>query len=67
MANINVTYDPATRRMESGEPVLANVAAITTADGSDAGTTQTLANANKAKINALLAALKTAGIMVADA
>lgn len=48
-------------------PEVANIAAIATADGSDAGTTQTLANANKAKINAILAALKAAGIMAADA
>lgn len=39
------------------------IAAIATADGSDAGTTQTLANATKAKVNAILAALKLAGII----
>lgn len=44
-----------------------NIAAITTADGSDAGTTQTLANATKAKVNAILVALKEHGLMVADA
>jgi len=32
--------------------------AVSTADGSDAATTQALANANKAKINAIIAALK---------
>lgn len=48
-------------------PEVANIAAIATADGSDAGTTQTLANANKAKINAILVALKAAGIMAPDA
>lgn len=32
--------------------------AITTPDGTDAATTQTLANANKAKINQIIAALK---------
>lgn len=45
----------------------ANVTAISTADGSDAGTTQTLANATKAKVNSILVALKAAGIMVDDA
>ena len=44
----------------------ANVADIATADGSDAGTTQTLANDTKAKVNEILAALKAAGLMVAD-
>lgn len=44
----------------------ANVAAETTADGSDADTTQALANALKVKVNAILTALKTAGIMIDD-
>lgn len=39
------------------------IADISTADGSDAATTQALANANKAKTNALLAALRVAGII----
>lgn len=39
------------------------VANIATADATDAATTQTLANVNKAKINALLTALRTAGII----
>lgn len=39
------------------------VAAISTADGSDAATTQALANATKAKVNAILVALKAAGLM----
>lgn len=34
------------------------ITAIATADGSDAATTQALANATKAKFNALLAALQ---------
>lgn len=50
---------------ESGLSAAANVAVISTADGSDAGTTQTLANATKAKVNAILAALVTAGLMEA--
>lgn len=37
---------------------IAALAAITTPDGSDAATTQTLANANKAAINLIIAALK---------
>lgn len=44
----------------------ANIAAIATADGSDAGTTQALANATKAKVNDILVKLKAAGIMIAD-
>lgn len=41
----------------------AAIADIATADGSDAATTQALANATKAKINTLLAELRTAGII----
>lgn len=41
----------------------ANVAAEATADGSDAATTQALANALKTKVNAILTALKDAGLM----
>lgn len=33
--------------------------AVTTPDGSDAGTTQTLANALKVKVNAIIAALQS--------
>lgn len=44
----------------------ANVAQETTADGSDAATTQALANALKVTVNNTLTALKDAGIMVAD-
>lgn len=40
-----------------------NVAAITTADGSDAATTQALANATKTKVNDLIAKLVAAGII----
>jgi hypothetical protein len=39
----------------------AAVTALATADGSDAGTTQALANATKAKLNAVIAALQTSG------
>jgi hypothetical protein len=41
----------------------AAVADIATADGSDAATTQALANATKAKVNALLAAMRTAKLL----
>lgn len=40
-----------------------NIAAIATADGSDPATTQALANATKAKVNAVIAALVAAGIL----
>lgn len=49
----------------AGANVAANVTVISTADGSDAGTTQTLANATKAKVNSLITALVNAGIMTA--
>lgn len=42
----------------------AYVAAISTADGSDAATTQALANATKTKVNAILTALQAKGIML---
>ena len=53
---------------ESMVPVVkaANLAAIGTANGSDAATTQALANATKTAFNTLLTNLKNAGIMVAD-
>jgi len=44
-------------------PQAAVVAAISTADGSDAATTQALANATKTTVNAILTALKNAGLM----
>lgn len=40
----------------------ANIAVIATADGSDPATTQTLTNATKAKINAMITALKGVGV-----
>lgn len=40
---------------------LSNIAVVSTADGSDAATTQALANANKAKINEILNAVKALG------
>jgi predicted RecA/RadA family phage recombinase len=50
----------------SATPQAALVAAITTANGSDAGTTQALANATKTTVNAIITALQNAGIMVAS-
>lgn len=44
----------------------ANVAAEATVNGSDAETTQALANALKVTVNAILTALKTSGIMIGD-
>lgn len=48
-------------------PVAANVAQVTTANGSDAATTQALANALKTSVNSILTALKNAGLMTPDA
>jgi len=44
----------------------ATVAAEATADGSDAATTQALANALKVKVNAILVALKNADLMASS-
>lgn len=44
----------------------ANVAAESTANGSDAATTQALANALKTKVNAILTSLKNAGLMASS-
>lgn len=56
-AFVTLTDDPST-------PQAAFVAAIATVDGSDAGTTQTLANATKVSVNSILTALKAAGLML---
>lgn len=53
--------------INDGYPSAANVAAIATADGSDPATTQALANALKVSVNAILVALKDAGIVIKDA
>lgn len=42
----------------AGTAAVMDIAAVSTADGSDAATTQALANALKAKINEILAAHK---------
>jgi len=47
-------------------PIMANQAAVATADGSDPATTQALANALKTSFNALLVKLKASGLMIAD-
>lgn len=49
--------------IDSGSAVGVAVANIATADGSDAATTQALANATKAKVNELLASLRGAGVI----
>ena len=57
---------------EDGNPIVigntaaAHVAPIATADATDLATAEALANANKAKINALIAALIAAGLMAAS-
>lgn len=56
--NVNI-YENA----PEGFPVAATVAAVSAAAATDLGTTETLANANKAAINAILVSLKAAGIM----
>lgn len=60
-ANPSATTQVKLRGLAQG--VAASVAAIATADGSDAGTTQTLANATKVEVNAILTALKNAKLM----
>lgn len=47
-------------------PIMANQAAVATADGSDPATTQALANSLKTSLNALLVKLKASGLMIAD-
>lgn len=44
--------------LEKASAAAAAIAAVSTDDGSDAATTQALANALKAKLNALIAALQ---------
>lgn len=46
-----------------GNPQAAAVADLTTADATDLASAEALANANKAKINELLASLRAAGIL----
>jgi hypothetical protein len=48
---------------ETGKRTATTIANIATADGSDPATTQALANANKAKINALLTELRAQGVI----
>jgi len=48
---------------EAIKPQAAAVADIATVDATDLATAITLANANKAKINALLASLRAAGVI----
>lgn len=61
--NTSTTANSPTWTRTGGTFPAAAVADIATADGSDAATTQALANANKAKINDLLAKLRTAGVL----
>ena len=57
------TVELAPIAITSGVAQVAAVAAEATANGSDAATTQALANALKTKVNAILTALKTAKVM----
>jgi predicted RecA/RadA family phage recombinase len=50
----------------TGAVVAANIPAISVADATDLASAQALANACKATINSILAALKAAGTMAAD-
>jgi hypothetical protein len=47
----------------NSHPLVAHIAAIATADATDLASSEALANACKAKINALIAALIAAGLM----
>lgn len=61
-----VNPDAAQKLIDSLETPLsqaATIAAISTADASDLASAIALANATKAKVNALIAALKAAGLM----
>lgn len=46
-----------------GNPVATHVTNVTTADATDLASAEALANANKAKINEILAAMQAAGQM----
>lgn len=61
--NVSTTANSPTWTKASGLFPSAAVADVATADGSDAATTQALANALKAKLNDLLAKLRTAGVV----
>ncbi len=54
-----VTEDKVADELEAQHNAANDVAAIATADATDAGETQALANENKAKINELLAAMNS--------
>lgn len=57
------TLELAPIALTSGVAQVAAVAAEATANGTDAATTQALANALKTKVNAILTALKNAKVM----
>ena len=50
-------------QIDVDDPQAATIAAVTTADGSDAATTQALANQLKITVNAVIAALKACGLV----
>lgn len=65
---IFVAYSPSERKFYSDTTIspVANVAAVTTADATSEATSYALGIALKGKVNAILTALKAAGVMVAD-
>lgn len=65
---IFVAYSPSERKFYNDITVsqVANVAAVATADATSEATSYALGNALKVKVNAILTALKAAGVMIAD-
>ena len=63
MANAKAAKEVSNAIDSGANPKAASVAAVTAANAIDLATAQTLSNANKVTINALLAALKAAGLM----
>lgn len=55
---LEIIADEFTGKFNGSVGDVAGIALVTTPDGSDAATTQTLANALKAKLNELITALK---------
>lgn len=55
---LRALYDWLDANVGRGKPQISALTPVTTADATDAATAATLANANKAKINAIIAALK---------
>lgn len=60
-AGLEIVADEFTGKVNGSvtNTAIAALTAVTTPDGSDAGTTQTLANALKVKVNQIIAALQS--------